>query len=274
LGYFLDLLDLGTFEIKGGENAMIFLRINNPSRIEYDANNKNYSNTLLNKTLDRYHISNQIFDHFFLRNFSNEERWDFVKEYFLGENVDALLSKFNGNDDNKLDIIDYLKEHALIYTETKKQNSTIYFEPNPDKVYNQFDNLTLTKDDVKVTSQVFDWINQDPVFLDQAKIKNRLKFDKKVSAILDSKIKTLHPEYFMKKKGLNILIEFRGYREKVLASIPYNEKPIEFYKWWCANKDKIYLSNIERIKLFNSVHSLNSRILDIADRNILFKITK
>ena len=174
--------------------SMIFLRINKPSRIEYEANNKNYSNTLLNKSLDRYHISNQIFDHFFLRNFSNEERWDFVEEYFLGENANALLSKFNGNDDNKLDIIDYLKEHALIYTETKKQNSTIYFEPNPDKVYNQFDNLTLTKDDVKVTSQVFDWINQDPVFLDQAKIKNRLKFDKKVSAILDSKIKTFHPE--------------------------------------------------------------------------------
>jgi hypothetical protein len=274
LGYFLDLLDLGTFEIKGGENAMIFLRINNPSRIEYDANNKNYSNTLLNKTLDRYHISNQIFDHFFLRNFSNEERWDFVKEYFLGENVDALLSKFNGNDDNKIDIIDYLKEHALIYTETKKQNSTIYFEPNPDKVYNQFDNLTLTKDEVKVTSQVFDWINQDPVLLDQAKSKFKLKFDKKVYSILDSKIKTFHPEYYMKKIGLNVLIEFRGYREKVLASIPYNEKPIEFYKWWCENSSKIYLSNIDKLRLFSKVHSLDAKILSYNDRNLLINNSK
>lgn len=271
LGYFLDLLDLGTFEIKGGENAMIFLRINDPSRIEYDSKNKNYSNTLLNKTLDRHFISNQIFDHFFLRNFSNKERWDFVEEYFLGENVDALLSNFTGNNDNKIDIIDYLKENALIYTETKKQNSTIYFEPNPDKVYNEFDNLTLTKDDEKVTSQVFDWINQDPVLLDQAKNSFKLKFDKKVYLILNSKLKKFHQDYYKKKIGLNVLINFRGYQEKVLASIPFNEKPIEFYKWWRLNQDLIYLSNINKIKLFNKVNSIDSNELAFEDKKVLQK---
>lgn len=50
LGYFLEILELGTFEIKGGENPMVFIRLNDPERIESDSKNKRYSNTLLNKT--------------------------------------------------------------------------------------------------------------------------------------------------------------------------------------------------------------------------------
>ena len=78
LGYFLEMLELGTFEIKGGENPMVFIRINDPLRIERDSKNNNYNNTLLSNTLERHHLSNQIFDHFFLRSYSNDERWDFV----------------------------------------------------------------------------------------------------------------------------------------------------------------------------------------------------
>lgn len=64
LGYFLEMLELGTFEIKGGENPMVFIRINDPLRIERDLDSSNYSNTLLSKTLERHNLSNQIFDHF------------------------------------------------------------------------------------------------------------------------------------------------------------------------------------------------------------------
>lgn len=78
----------------------------------------------------------------------------------------------------------------------------------------------------------------------------------------------------MKKKGLNVLIEFRGYREKVLASIPYNEKPIEFYKWWCENRSKIYLSNIDKLRLFSKVHSLDAKTLSNNDRNLLINNSK
>lgn len=272
LGYFLDLLDLGTFEIKGGENAMIFLRINDPSRIEFDSKNNNYNNTLLNKTLDRYHISNQIFDHFFLRSFSNDERWDFVEDYFLGENVDNLLSKFNGGDENKIEIINFLKKkNPKINKEKKKILSEIYFEPNPNKIYNQFDNLTLEKNDVKITSQIFDWINQDPILLDQTIIELKLRVDKKVYSILDSKIKTLHQEYYKKKIGLNVLIDFKCYKEKVLASIPFKEKPVDFYNWWRKNQDEVYLSYGNKINLLNKVHSINPSALLEKDKNILLK---
>ena len=110
LGYFLELLDLATFELKGGENPMIFVRINDPYRIEKDSNNPDYSNTLLHKTLERHKLSNQIFDHFFLRSFTNKERWNFIEDFFLGSDVDELLEKYKGGDSCVVDIVDLLKK--------------------------------------------------------------------------------------------------------------------------------------------------------------------
>ncbi|UTA66984.1 DEAD/DEAH box helicase [Emticicia sp. 21SJ11W-3] len=110
LGYFLEILELGTFEIKGGENPMVFIRINDPSRIERDSNHSGYSNSLLNKTLDRHNLSNQIFDHFFLRSFSNSERWDLIEDFFLGADVDFILEKYKGGEPNNIDIIEDLKK--------------------------------------------------------------------------------------------------------------------------------------------------------------------
>jgi ATP-dependent DNA helicase RecQ len=110
LGYFLEMLELGTFEIKGGENPMVFIRINDPYRIEQDSNNSYYSNSLLTKTLERHSLSNQIFDHFFLRSFSNSERWNFIEDFFLGADVDTLLDNHKGGDVNNIDIIEAIKK--------------------------------------------------------------------------------------------------------------------------------------------------------------------
>lgn len=110
LGYFLEMLELGTFEIKGGENPMVFIRINDPYRIEQDSNNSKYSNSLLTKTLERHSLSNQIFDHFFLRSFSNSERWNFIEDFFLGADVDTLLDNHKGGEVNNINIIEAIKK--------------------------------------------------------------------------------------------------------------------------------------------------------------------
>jgi ATP-dependent DNA helicase RecQ len=110
LGYFLEMLELGTFEIKGGENPMVFIRINDPYRIEQDSNNSKYSNSLLTRTLERHFLSNQIFDHFFLRSFSNSDRWSFIEDFFLGSDVDTLLDNHKGGEVNKIDIIESIKK--------------------------------------------------------------------------------------------------------------------------------------------------------------------
>lgn len=110
LGYLLEMLELATFEIKGGENPMVFVRLNDPVRIERDSSNSSYTNSLLTKTLERHYLSNQIFDHFFLRSFSNIERWNFIEDFFLGSDVDSLLENYKGGEANNIDIIEQLKK--------------------------------------------------------------------------------------------------------------------------------------------------------------------
>ncbi|NTV66387.1 MAG: ATP-dependent DNA helicase RecQ [Chlorobaculum sp.] len=110
LGYFLEILELGTFEVKGGENPMVFIRINDPDRIERDSKNSSYSNSLLSKTLEKHYLSNQIYDHFFLRSFTNAERWNFIEDFFLGADVDTILEKYKGGEANNIDIIETLKK--------------------------------------------------------------------------------------------------------------------------------------------------------------------
>ena len=34
-----------------------------------------------------------FFDHFFLKSFDNQQRWDFIEDFFLGEANDELFSK-------------------------------------------------------------------------------------------------------------------------------------------------------------------------------------
>lgn len=110
LGYFLEILELGVFEVKGGENPMVFIRLNDPDRIKRDSHDQNYNNTLLTKTLERHYISNRIFDHFFLNNFSNEDRWNFIEDYFLGADIDTLINEYPVGDKNNLNIIEHLKK--------------------------------------------------------------------------------------------------------------------------------------------------------------------
>lgn len=112
LGYFLQILDLANFEIKGGENPMVYVRINDPYRIEFDSKSKKYSNTLLTSTLQKHDISSQIFDHFFLNYFTNAERWDYIEDFFLGMDVDSLIKKHIGGTSNTLNIIDELKKKS------------------------------------------------------------------------------------------------------------------------------------------------------------------
>ena len=53
--------------------------------------------------------------------------------------------------------------------------------------------------------------------------------------------------------GLDLKIDFKGYDSLVKAIVPYKDKPVDFYKWWIKNEDKIYLSTKNKILLFDKV---------------------
>lgn len=258
LGYFLEMLELGTFEIKGGENPMVFIRINDPNRIERDSNNSYYTNSLLSKTLERHYLSNQIFDHFFLRSFTNNERWDFIEDFFLGSDVDILLDKYKGGEANNVEIIETLKKKDLkaaeISTDKDEDSNVNIFHPNAERYYFLKDLLTITNDNGIRTLRVSEWLREDPISFDIVRRQTPLKVNKEVFDLLISKLKAYHPDYFKNALGLKTRIEFKGYDKPVQASVPYSTQPVEFYKWWCSNQDYVNMTFEEKIKLFDKVY--------------------
>lgn len=275
LGYFLEMLELGTFEIKGGENPMVYIRINDPNRIERDSNNSGYSNSLLSKTLERHYLSNQIFDHFFLRSFSNFERWDFIEDFFLGSDVDSLIDKYKGGEANKIDIIETLKKKDLapseIHSKDDADSNIHIFQPIPDRFYNFNDMLTIENDGLIRTMKVTEWLSEDPVTFDKIRRTKNMKIHKDVFYILVSKIKAHFPDYAKNVLGLKKRISFKGYDTQVPALIPYSNQPIEFYKWWCANEIEVTLSLVEKIKLFEIVFMNKPSLLSCEHRRLIDK---
>jgi hypothetical protein len=258
LGYFLEMLELGTFEIKGGENPMVFIRINDPNRIERDSNDSDYTNSLLSKILKRHKLSNQIFDHFFLRSFTNSERWDFIEDFFLGSDVDILLDKYKGGEANNVDIIETLKKKDLkaveISSDKDEDSNVNIFHPNADRYYFLKDLLTITNDNGIRTLRVSEWLREDPISFDIVRRETPLKVNKEVFDLLISKLRANHPDYFKDALGLKTRIEFKGYDRLVQASVPYSTQPVEFYKWWCSNQDLVNMTFEEKIKLFDKVY--------------------
>ena len=259
LGYFLELLDIGTYEMKGGENPVVFIRINDPERIKRDAFNAGYKNLLLQKTLQKFEVSNQIFDYFFCRKFSNEERWSFIEDFFLGADNDVLEKRYIGtNISNDVDLLEFLKsilpEQTLISDNEDNENLN-FFLPNPNVWYTQSTLLTIETDKGKVTHKISEWLKKNPILLDQVRAKHNLKFSSEVFRIMVSKVRQ-NTSYFAESRGLNVRIEFKGYPGLVQASLPYKDKPVEFYKWWCKNEDKVYMTIAEKIQLFIRVKAL------------------
>ena len=272
-GYFLEMLELGTFEIKGGENPMVFVRINDPKRIEKDATSKFYSNTLLSKTLDRHYLSNQIFDHFFLRSFSNSERWNFIEDFFLGMDIDILLDKYKGGESNNLDVIEYLEKNVRAMrspvTQDEARTNIHIFHPRKEQYYKVADLLTMEDDKGFQTKTISRWLSDDPVLFDITLKKHDLKIDKTVFELLVSKLRMNHLEYFKKSLGLNMRIEFKGYPALVKAIIPYKDHPVSFYRWWIENPNELYLNFKSKIELINKVHSLNPSVLESEHKKII-----
>ena len=263
LGYLLALFELGTFEIKGGENPMIFVRLNDPRRIEKDSTSY-YFNSVLTKTLDRHYLSNRIFDHFFMNTFTNEERWNFIEDYFLGAEIDELIENHPGkNIKSQIDIIKFLEENvekAEKKSAKKKINTVIKFPPNTDVFYNLNSMLTIEEKYNSKTLKVSKWLSSDVVKFDKFRIEHNLKIDKEVFDIMVSKLKS-YPEYLKETLGLNLKIEFKNYKGFIKASIPYKNNPIEFYKWWIENTECIKMTFKEKIELFDKVYLLDKTIL-------------
>lgn len=83
LSILLELFALATYEVVGGKNTEIFIRINDPMKIKR-LSISNYRNTILTDIERKRKKSQEVLQYFMKSKLSDEERWDVIENYFLG----------------------------------------------------------------------------------------------------------------------------------------------------------------------------------------------
>ncbi|ERJ59231.1 hypothetical protein M472_10645 [Sphingobacterium paucimobilis HER1398] len=277
LGNFLETLGIATFEIKGGDKTMVHIRINAPRYLEVDNNSPEYNNRLLADSTERQETSYALFNHFFQNDWSNQKRWEFIENYFLGESIANLLTPYPPTDANKSDLKSRLKkllpqeksvvedcnttESVPVSTAEVTDSNLHIFTAIKDSVLEQSKLLTIQTEEEIRTMRVSEWLMYDPVILDKERIKVGFKLEGRAYQILNSKLRAHHFDYYRDILRLQMHIDFPKYSTSVKALLPYTDKPVEFYKWWCDNPDQVTLNFREKLMLFEKVNSKHPRTL-------------
>ena len=142
-----------------------------------------------------------------------------------------------------------------------------------EKVYLSTDELTLETDEGEKTLRVGAWLNYDPVRIHKMIIKEKvLQVDTlEVLNPLLSKLRSADPEYYKRFMGLKLIIDYPGYSNGIKASIPFENDPVGFYKWWRKGKheNKVHLSLGNQIRLFQKVALMDRKVILKKDLEIL-----
>ena len=148
------------------------------------------------------------------------------------------------------------------------------FPLDSEKVYMSMDELTLDTDEGPRTMKMGYWISVDPVRIHKLIVKEKvLKVDEmEILRPLESKIRRADPDYYKRYVGLKLVIDYPGYSTGIVASIPFENDPPGFYKWWRKGKheDKVYLSMGRQIQLFQKVAMMDPKLLLRKDHEMLY----
>lgn len=147
------------------------------------------------------------------------------------------------------------------------------FPLDPEKVYTSMDELTLDTCDGPRTMRIGAWLNTDPVRIHKMIVREKvLKVDEyEVLNPLLSKLRRADPDYYKRLVGLKLIIDYPGYSSGIMASIPFENDPVGFYKWWRKGKheDKVFLSVPNQIRLFQKVALMDSKMILKKDMELL-----
>ena len=86
IGQLLDILELGQYQVTGGENPRMFVRINDPFRLRTETFS-NYENQLVNDVHNRHYTGVDLMKRFFESDMTSDQRWDFIENFLLGREV-------------------------------------------------------------------------------------------------------------------------------------------------------------------------------------------
>lgn len=84
----LSIFDHINYQVAGGEEPEIFIRLNDPNKIKNIVlGNESYSNDYVNQAKRRYERDLAVLMRFFRDLDSDEDRWDYIEHYFLGHDI-------------------------------------------------------------------------------------------------------------------------------------------------------------------------------------------
>ena len=77
-----------SYEVQGGENPEIFIRLNDPAKVRRIVMGEiKYSNSYVTKAKHKHERDVKVLRRFFTELNTDEERWNYIERYFLGEDV-------------------------------------------------------------------------------------------------------------------------------------------------------------------------------------------
>lgn len=119
-----------TYEIAGGEEPEIFIRLNDPNKIRLIVTgNLKYSNNYVTRAKAKHDRDVSILRKFFEELNDDKDRWDYIEQYFLGYDV-LNSSKITTN--SKVDLIkcvDKTKSYKLQSYNSWDETAKIFFQP-------------------------------------------------------------------------------------------------------------------------------------------------
>ena len=79
----MELLGLASYEILGSEKAEVFIRVNDPRKLQALAEGS-YKNQVLQQISQRHRHNEQLLGAFFAAPLDDAQRWELIEQYFLG----------------------------------------------------------------------------------------------------------------------------------------------------------------------------------------------
>lgn len=129
-----------TYEVLGGEEPEIFIRLNDPNKIKgIVIGNIYYSNNYVSLARQKHDRDISVLLHFFNKLKTKEERWNYIEDYFLGYDVLYNSEPVVTSPVKMTKMID--KEHSYQTTQFKTWDDLSYFFDENDHVV--IDKLTV-----------------------------------------------------------------------------------------------------------------------------------
>ncbi len=90
----LEIFGLASYEVRGGQNLEIFVRVNDPQKIRSLSESRSYKNMQLVEIHRRHADAEEMMLSFLTKDLTSKQRWDLVEDYFLGH--DEVVGKVLG----------------------------------------------------------------------------------------------------------------------------------------------------------------------------------